>query len=119
MKHFYSHLIKIDTLIIELDSLNFSPTQKLHLASLIDGSLHNAILDAILSQLSEEDKKLFIHHLTYNDHDKIWQLLNTKIDRVEEKIKKAVEQLKEELHKDIKDSSKLKMSKLLLRNQKL
>lgn len=111
-KHFYSHIITIESLIIELDELDLSPTQKYHLSTLIDSSLHNVILDAILSELSDEDKRIFINHLSLGNHDKIWNLLNQKVDNVEEKITKAAEDLKIELHKDIKESQKLKRGKV-------
>lgn len=108
MKHFYSHLIEIDTLIVELDSMDLSEKEKLHLASLIDTNLHHAILDAIFSQLSDRDKTVFLEHLDSKDHQRIWKFLNGKIDKVKEKIKLAAKNLKEELHKDIKESKKLK-----------
>lgn len=108
MKYFYTHLIEIESLIIELDKLNLSEDQKNHLTSLIDSSLHDTILDAILSQLSEADKIIFIKGLEENNHDKIWQFLNTKIEKVEDKITKAAEDLKKELHEDLKKSKEKK-----------
>ena len=102
MKHFYSHLIEIQTLIIELDSLDLNEKQRLHLAELVDSSLHHTILDAVLSQLEDEDKRLFLQHLSKDEHDKIWELLNNKVENIEEKIKASAEDLKNELHEDIK-----------------
>lgn len=104
MKHFYGHLIEVESLVVELDKLDLSEEQKIHLTNLIDSSLHHTVLDAILSQLNPPDKKVFLNHLKEDDHSKIWQFLNEKIDKVEEKIKKAAEDLKTELHKDIKES---------------
>jgi len=104
MKHFYGHLIEIESIIIELDKLDLSEEQKIHLTGLIDSSLHHTILDAVLSELSPEDKKVFLNHLKDDDYSKIWQFLNEKVDNVEEKIKKTAEDLKRELHKDIKES---------------
>lgn len=102
MSFFYTHLIKIESIIIELDKLDLSKEQKIHLTSLIDSSLHHAILDTVLSQLSPVDKRIFLSHLKEGKHDKIWQFLNERIDSVEEKIKKAVDDLKSILHKDLK-----------------
>lgn len=100
-KYFYSHIIEIESLIIELDKLDLSTDEEIHLASLIDSNLHQAILDAVLSELSDKDKEIFLAHLSKNDHDKIWQHLNEKIESIEEKIKKVAEELKEQLHQDI------------------
>lgn len=101
---FYSHLIEIESVIIEFENLNLSKEQKVHLSSLIDSSLHHTILDAVLSQLSSEDKRVFLNHLKEDDRDKIWKFLNEKIDKVEEKIKKAADDLKSEIQKDLKEA---------------
>jgi hypothetical protein len=109
MTHFYTKIIEIDTLIAELHTLDLSDEEKHHLASLADSSLHHAILDEILSNLSPSDKKAFIHHLKENPEDpEIMDFLNEKIDGVEEKISKVSKDLIEELHKDIKEAKKIK-----------
>lgn len=107
-KQFYGHLIEIEELVIELDELDLSKEQKIHLTGLIDSSLHHTILDAVLSELSEPDKKDFVNHLMEDDHEKIWKFLNEKVDNVEEKIKKSANELKKELHRDLKESKKLR-----------
>src|SRR5437868_2798884 len=108
MKYFYSHLIEIDSLTSELDKMGLSADEKLHLGQLLDANLHHTILDAILSELSESDKRVFIQHVTEGDHEKIWKFLNEKASGIEDKIKKAAKGLKEELHDDIKEARKLK-----------
>lgn len=108
MKQFYGHLIEIESILIELDKLDLTKEQKLHLTSLVDSSLHHTVLDVILSELPTVDKKIFLTHLKENDHGKIWQFLNQKAIGVEEKIKKAVDDLKMELHKDLNESQKQK-----------
>lgn len=108
MKFFYSHLIEIESVISELDKLDLSDGQRMHLANLLDSSLHHIILDAILSELPEEDKRVFLRHLNENDHDKIWQFLNEKIGNIEDKIKKAADDLKSELHRDLKEVGKMR-----------
>ena len=107
-KQFYSHLIEIDSLIIEFKFLDLTSDQKLHLIGIIYSSLHHAILDAVLSQLSEKDKKLFLTHVLFDDHGRVWELLNRKIENVEDKIKKTAEVLKDELKKDIRQVHKEK-----------
>lgn len=102
MSIFYSHLIKIDSIILELDKMDLSEEEKLHLAKLVDSTLHHTILDALLSELSESDKRIFTQHLNSGNHDKIWKFLNDKIEGVEEKIKKTAEDLKKELHQDLR-----------------
>jgi hypothetical protein len=104
MKKFYTHLVEIESIIVELDKLDLSPDEKRHLASLMDENLHHTILEAILSELDEEHKRLFVEHLRQNDHDKIWEFLNEKVDSIEEKIKRASEGLKKELLEDIKEA---------------
>lgn len=104
--HFYSHLIEIESIIIELDKLDLTDSQKLRLSKLIDSSIHHTIMDVILAHLSDKDKIVFLQHLSSGKHDKIWQVLNEKIENIEEKIIKTVDELKKELHKDIKEARK-------------
>lgn len=101
---FYSHLIEIESIIIELDKMDLSKGEKDHLTSLIDSTLHNTILDAVLSELSPQDKRVFVNHLKEGSHDKIWQFLNEKVENIEDKIKKAAGELKSELHKDLQEA---------------
>ncbi len=103
-KYFYSHIVETESIIEELNMLDLSENEKTHLVTLIDSSIHHAVLDAILSELSGNDKKLFLEHLSRNDNAGIWQMLNNKIKNIEEKIKKAADELKKELKKDIKDT---------------
>lgn len=108
MKRFYTHLIEYESILVELDKLELSDDEKRHLAALIDENLHHKILDAVLSELSEEDKKTFLLYHHHNEHDKLWKLLNEKVDKIEDKIKKAADDLKEEMRKDIKESQRLR-----------
>lgn len=108
MKHFYSQVIEIESLIVELDKLELSDQERMHLTSLIDSSLHHTVLDAVLSELPESERAVFLKHLEANDHSRIWKHLNEKIDNIEEKIKKAADELKLELHKDIREAKQVK-----------
>lgn len=103
---FYSHLIEIESIIVELDKLDLSKEQKLHLTGLIDSSLHHTILDAVLSELTPADKRVFLNHLQEDDQSKVWEFLNEKVDHIEDKIKKVADDLKEELKKDLKEAHK-------------
>ncbi len=105
-KQFYSHIVSVDTLLIEIDKLGLSDEQKIHLISLIDSTLYHTILDAILSELSPEDKKVFIQYLAQENHDEVWNFLNKKVENIETKIKIAADELTEKMHKDIKDIKK-------------
>ncbi|HSD98379.1 MAG TPA: hypothetical protein VLB73_01605 [Patescibacteria group bacterium] len=102
--HFYSKLVKTDSLVAALNELDLSDDQKAHLLGIVESSLHHAILDAILSELSEKDKTIFLDYVTENDDDKIWKFLNAKIDKIEEKIVQTAEGLKKELHQDIEET---------------
>lgn len=106
-KHFYSNIVEIDSLIVELESIDLTKTEKMHLSKLIDANIHHTVLDTVLSELDDEDKKIFMEHLSSDDHDKIWMHLNKRIINIEEKIKKVVENLKTELYQDIKKAKKI------------
>ena len=103
-KYFYSHIIDTSSLSLELGEMDLTSDERMHLISLVESNIHHAILDLVLSELSEEDKKIFLMHVAEESHDKIWKFLKEKTIDIEEKIKKAAEDLKKELHKDIKDT---------------
>lgn len=102
-KRFYSHIVQSSTFFIELDNLHLSDREKAHLLEIIDDSMYHTVLDAILSELSPHDKKVFLEHVAKEDDDKIWEFLHTKVENIETKIKLAADQLTKELHKDIKE----------------
>src|SRR5687767_15046306 len=108
MRKFYTHIVKMDTLILELEQMDFDEEEKTHLADLIDGTFHHTILEEIFTHLSSEDKTQLLKHLQEDDHDKIWKFLNDKVDNIEEKIVKVSEDLKKELHEDLIESKKVK-----------
>ncbi|OGH15704.1 MAG: hypothetical protein A3C22_01475 [Candidatus Levybacteria bacterium RIFCSPHIGHO2_02_FULL_37_10] len=102
-KYFYTHIIDTSAISLELGNMDMTSKERIHLISLMDSNLHHEILDLILSELNPIDKKTFLHHLASENHDKIWKFLNQKVGNIEEKIKKTAEDLKKELHKDIKE----------------
>ncbi|MCL5438750.1 MAG: hypothetical protein M1268_02040 [Patescibacteria group bacterium] len=107
-KHFYSDLVEIESLIIELNDLDLEEGEKKHLVELAESNLHHAIIGCVLSELNEDEKKVFLAHLGSDDHDRIWKLLSERVENIQEKIKKTAEALKDELKKDIKEIKKLK-----------
>lgn len=107
-KHFYSHLIRLDSVHIALNDLELTIEERDELTGIMDSSIHHIILDTILSELSAYDKKLFLTHLHSQKHDEIWQLLNEKTKNIETKIRNAVDDLKKELHADIYEAKKKK-----------
>ncbi len=105
-KRFYSHIIELESVTVKLDELGLSNEERLHLLTLIESNLDHVILDAILSELNEEDKKLFLKEVASENHDEVWKLLKNKVDNIEQKILKAAEDLKKELHQDIDEVKK-------------
>lgn len=102
-KQFYHEVVETDSVVVKLHEVGLSEEEKAHLIALMDSSLHHVILDAILTELSPQDKKLFLKELATDDHEAIWKFLRSKITGIEDKIQKAANDLKKELHEDIKD----------------
>lgn len=100
-KHFYSHIVDTTSLIDALQELGLANEEVDELVSLAHDNLHHTVLDAILSELSEDDKKTFLLHIAEEKHDKIWELLFAKVENIEQKIKNAADTLTKELHTDI------------------
>ena len=102
-KHFYSHIVETESIEIALSVMDLSEEERKHLLEIAHSSLHHTVVDAILSELSAQDKDVFLDHLGANNHDEIWKLLNTKTKNIEDKIKTAAQSLKKKLHADIKN----------------
>lgn len=105
-KHFYSHLIEIDSLTAMLSDIPLSDTERQELLSLVDSNMDHTILDLVLSELSEKDKQTFLAHLAEDKHDAIWHLLKQRVTDIETKIQKAADDLKKKLHEDIQSVKK-------------
>lgn len=106
--HFYSHIVETTEIILALGDMDLSKDERLHLVSLIESNLHHEILDLILSELNEEDKRIFLKHHHEGNHDKVWEHLSLKIKNIEDKIKNVAESLKKELYKDIQNTRRRK-----------
>lgn len=100
-KHFYSHLINIDSLITSLSDLGLQGNKKNLLISIINDNVHHVVIETIFDFLVDEDREIVIMHIESENHDAIWILLNEKINQPEQKIIKAIADLKKELHDDI------------------
>lgn len=110
-KHFYTHLIEIKTIHISLDEMELEVHEKNELVEIMESTIHHVVVDTVLTELSPEDKKEFFSHLGKDDHDKMWEFLNTKIKEPHQKIKKAVSAIAKELHTDIHEAKKHKPKK--------
>lgn len=102
-KHFYSHLIRITDITIELADMDLNSEERIHLLALVDANIHSTVVNTVLSELPEEEKKIFLQNLVANDHIEIWSHLRKNIKDADEKIILAVNSLKRELLKDLKE----------------
>jgi len=106
IRHFYTHIVETETVSLELDALDLKSHEKEHLERLVEAQIHHVVVDTVLTELSDADKKTFLEQMHTKNYDKLWKLLNAKIDKAEEKIKKAAQDITKELLKDIKDLKK-------------
>lgn len=106
-KQFYSHIVEVETLYVALDGLSLADSEKEHLKELIDTNLYHTILDAVLSELPEQDRKMFLDKLAEEDHEKTMDFLQKRILNIEDKIKKTAKDLVKEMHEDITEAKKI------------
>lgn len=102
-KYFYSNLISFETLASDLESLNLSKKEKEELLEIAHINTHQSIIDTVLSHLEEEDKRRFLELLAEGKDEKIWEHLNAKVEKIEDKITAAADEIKRELKEDIKN----------------
>lgn len=110
-KYFYSGIIDISSITIEIADMDMEPHERKHLLELAESNVHHTILDTILSHLSEDDKKEFLKHVRDEDNENVWKLLKEKVEGIEDKIKKAAEDIRTQLHADIEETKKSSKTK--------
>lgn len=103
-KHFYTHLIEIDTIEARLRELPIEDHERHELILIVHETIHHVVIDTVMSELSEDDKRILLNHIHAEDHPSIWTLLKEKIENVEDKIKAAVTRHTSDLHRDIDEA---------------
>jgi len=102
-KQFYSQIIEIDSLYLELDNLTLSEKEKDHLKNIIDTSLFHKIIDEVLQVLPDNDKRIFLEKVDKENHDITMDFLQKRILNIEYKIKRIAKDLLQEMKEDIKE----------------
>lgn len=102
MKYFYSHIIEIGDLHKALEDAGFEDHERKELVLIAEESIYHIVIDTILSELSEEDKKTFLTHVHNEHHEKIWAHLKEKISDIEEKVSSAGRKFLDTLYADLK-----------------
>ena len=105
-QHFYHELLELEDLFEELEKLNMSSAEKEHLITIVHSSMHTVVLDTVMLELPKEDKEKFLHHVHGSTHRETWHFLKKRTVNIEDKIQKAVKELKKELLVDIYDMEK-------------
>lgn len=100
-KQFYSHLVKSDTLIFHLNNLNLKEDEKIHLTAVFESSLHYTIIEIVLTNLKEDDKKAFIEYLNSDNREETLAFLKERIKDIEDKIAKTALDLTRDFLADI------------------
>ncbi len=101
-KHFYAHITETTDVVLELGELDMSSEERIHLLALVEANIHSSVINTILSNLDEENKKIFLSNLISDNHSETWEHLNKNTKDLENKIKKTIDLVKKELRKDIK-----------------
>lgn len=105
-KTFYSHIIQINDITLDLAGIELTPEERLHLLALVEANVHSTIINTVLSQLSADDKKIFLKNLVEDDHNQIWTHLNQNTKDLEEKMLDSVNSLIKEMREDINKAKK-------------
>lgn len=103
IRHFYSHIIETDSIVLELETLDISKNEKHHLIEIMESSIHLSVMDSILSELPKEHRKAFLSHVNDKKHEQAWKLIDSTIKDVRNLILKSAGRVKKELLEDIKN----------------
>ncbi|MBI4080636.1 MAG: hypothetical protein HY430_02585 [Candidatus Levybacteria bacterium] len=105
-KYFYSHLVELTSLTVKLDTLDLTKEEKGQLQSLAEANIHHSVLDTVLSELPESEKKIFLQYVHEETHDVVWDHLKSKTKNIEEKITQAAKAMILKFHEDIEEAKK-------------
>ena len=108
-KTFYTHLIEIHHISLELEGTEMSEKEKNHLIKIFESAVHTSVMDHILLALPDEDHERFLKHADQENHDAIWEILNS-ISNIEEVIKTAAHAVRNEFLRDVQ-GQKMKQKK--------
>ena len=100
--HFYHSVVSMESLRVRLELFEFKDDEKAKLMELAERTLHHSILDLVLSELSDADKKLFLEHHASERHEEIWNLLNSHVKNIKKKIQVTADSVAKKLHTDLK-----------------
>ncbi len=114
--HFYHSIVSMESLRVRLDLFDFTSEEREKLMEVAERTLHHSILDLVLSELNEEDRKLFLAHHASENHDQIWKLLAGNVNNIEKKIKVTADSVARKLHNDLKKASRRKVGIPTLRS---
>lgn len=107
-KHFYAHLVETTKITLEIGELDLDNKERVHLLSLVEANIHSKVMLNILSNLTEDDKKIFLKNLALESSEVTWKHLDQKIANAQDKLKQIIDASVKELLKDIQEVKKLK-----------
>ncbi|MDP4010862.1 MAG: hypothetical protein Q8P72_01385 [Candidatus Roizmanbacteria bacterium] len=100
-KQFYTHLIDIEELKVDLEKIEIAPHEHQELLTIAHKTIHHIVIDIVLTELDEKEKKIFLSNLSKDDHTLIWSHLKERVENIDEKIKVASRTIIEELRRDL------------------
>lgn len=104
-KTFYTHLIEIHHISLELEGTEMSEKEKNHLIKIFESAVHTSVMDHVLLSLPDEDHERFLKHADQENHDAVWEILNS-ISNIEEIIRTAAHAVRNEFLRDVQDQKK-------------
>lgn len=107
-KTFYTHIIQINDIVLDLGDLEMSSEERVHLLALLDANIHSTVIHTVLNELPQAEKKIFLENILVNNHEKTWTHLRSNSVDLEKKITNAVNKLIKEMKQDIKLVAKSK-----------
>lgn len=104
MRFFYAHLIEIDQVIVELNTLELLESERYHLAFLLDSTIFHTVLDMVLSKLPAEERRVFWERFHQNPEDEtLLDFLTFRVERIEDEMREVIRDLVAEFYRDIKE----------------
>jgi len=97
------HFVNNPRIVLEIDKLSLSEEEKIRLTETIILLYHQKLLGKFLEYLEADDKKLLMHTLLQDSQSEAINLLREKIANIEEVVNDAIDELEEQILKDLEN----------------
>ncbi|MCL5411736.1 MAG: hypothetical protein M1150_03280 [Patescibacteria group bacterium] len=103
MINLYQRFVQAQMIQNELELLDLEEEECRQLWQVLENTYNSRIIDAIMEELAEEDKVIFLEKITKTNEVEVVEFLRLKVNNIEDKIDLVVTKLTDQVLDDIRE----------------